>query len=681
MSNFVKFRDQLATHFNEMQKDVYYLYVVNVDKDELWNKYLDSFPEGTNEIYRKRREYDCSCCRHFIKSIGNVVKIKDGQVITIWDFNTEDNTYKPVLKALSSYIKEKTVTDIFLCTNKKVGVLKNFERCENGDINEYEHFFLDLPNKFVCNESINEFLGYFREAKRLFKNSLDELTIDSTETVLEIISQNSLYRGAEWAAILEIFLEYQKQYSDIREDLQKDLFAWEKSVEAGGIICRLKNKSIGVLLSDISAGMDLEDAVRKYEKIVAPDNYKRPNAIFTEKMVQDAKREIMELGYYDALSRRFAKMDDLTVNDVLFVDRSVKEKSDDLFAELERDAVVNPKKFTNIEEVEIKEFVNNILPKAQHVEALVENRHSNNMVSLIAPVNKDAKQLTKWDNGYSWAYTGNITDSMKDRVKKAGGKVDGVLRFSIQWNDYDHYNPNDFDAHCIEPDGNEIYYCHPQSKTGGELDVDITLPQKNVAAVENITWENISSMPNGDYKFFVHNYSYRGGTSGFKAEIEFNNELYEFAYDKTLLHREKVPVAIVKLHSDKTFSIKGILPTHSSSVSSKDMWGIKTNNFTPIKTICYSPNYWEGQNKIGNKHYFFMLDGCKNPEKLNGMFNEYLKEDIVRKHKRVFEALGSKTSVQDVGEQLSGVGFSSTKRNSLIVKVSGKTEKMLKIKF
>ena len=32
------------------------LYEVDVDKDELWNLYLDSFPAGTNEIYRVNRE-------------------------------------------------------------------------------------------------------------------------------------------------------------------------------------------------------------------------------------------------------------------------------------------------------------------------------------------------------------------------------------------------------------------------------------------------------------------------------------------------------------------------------------------------------------------------------------------------------------------------------------------------
>jgi len=46
-------------------------------------------------------------------------------------------------------------------------------------------------------------------------------------------------------------------------------------------------------------------------------------------------------------------------------------------------------------------------------------------------------------------------------------------------------------------------------------------------------------------------------------------------------------------------------------------------------------------------------------------------------HKRVFAALGSKMRVEQSGKQLSGLGFSSTKRNSLICKVDDKAVKVI----
>ena len=47
-------RNKLMENFAEMTKDATHLFEVNVDKDEMWNLYLDSFPAGTNEIYRER---------------------------------------------------------------------------------------------------------------------------------------------------------------------------------------------------------------------------------------------------------------------------------------------------------------------------------------------------------------------------------------------------------------------------------------------------------------------------------------------------------------------------------------------------------------------------------------------------------------------------------------------------
>jgi hypothetical protein len=63
-----------------------------------------------------------------------------------------------------------------------------------------------------------------------------------------------------------------------------------------------------------------------------------------------------------------------------------------------------------------------------------------------------------------------------------------------------------------------------------------------------------------------------------------------------------------------------------------------------------------------------------------GFFNEFLRGDL-DKHKRVFEALGSKMRVPASNVQLSGLGFSSTQSNSVVIRVEGKSKRVLKVVF
>ena len=403
-------------------------------------------------------------------------------------------------------------------------------------------------------------------------------------------------------------------------------------------------------------------------------------------MLEDAKKTITELGYMDSLQRRFANLNDITVNNVLFSNKSAARRmvgADDIFGQMEKDVAVSPKKFSKVEEISAQDFIDKVLPTAKEIEAFVENKHEKNFVSMIAPVNPDAKTMFKWNNGLSWAYSGNITDSdMKQNVKAAGGNVDGVLRFSIMWNEGQNDN-SDLDAHCKEPDGNEIYFSNCRkpsvSRCGGQLDVDITHPMEQMAgkpSVENITWADMSRMKPGVYKFFVNQYAARG-SKGFKAEIEFNGEIFAFEYNSPV--SGNVQVAEVTLDENGNFSIKEKL-SGSSSISSREIWGVNTNQFIPVSVISYSPNYFDEQDGIGHRHLFFFLKDCVNNESPNGFYLEFLDNDLM-KHKRVFEALGAKCHVEDTKDQLSGIGFSMTKRAELVVKVKSNIERVVKIKF
>ena len=683
---FHEFRERLAENFDQiviLRNAV--LFETDANKDRLWTIYLHSFPAGSNPIYRTRTDHDCSCCRHFIKEIGPLVWFDDEmKPHSIFDFTVEDQNYQSVMNAMNEYVVSCNVTGQYISKEQKIGTSSSNERLEDGTILRYEHFSVVLPDRMVYRgrKTIDTERAMIRDTRNVFKRSLDEITPEAMQTVLELIKSNSLYKGAEWKPLIFALLSTKRIYDSLRED-QKEAYCWIKaSNEVGPVLGRIRNHSIGKLLTDISEGMDLDAAVRAYEKIVAPANYKRPKPIYSKRMLEEAQKTVTEMGYMDSLPRRYATLDDITVNNILFSNRdSAKRIAGSVFDEMLDDIRIDPKKFTRAEEIGIEKFISDVLPDATEVEAFVENRHEPNFVSLIAPANKDAKTMFKWSNGFSWAYAGNMTDSdIRENVKNAGGRVDGVLRFSIQWNDLEGYDENDVDAHCIIPGGSEIFYaCKKHSRTMGNLDVDIIRPEPGVPAVENITFPEKRFMYPGKYAFFVHCFSYRFGRSGFRAEIEFEGQIYQYDYRTPLRQDETINVAIVTLDENGKFSIEETLPSQHTS---KDIWGIKTNTFTPVSVVMNSPNYWDDQNGIGNKHFFFMLKDCVNPGSPNGFYNEFLRSDLIE-HKRVFEALGSKMAVAPSDGQLSGIGFSSTRRNDLTVKARGRsnTERIFKIKF
>lgn len=678
--SFSHVRDLLAQSFENITANTNLLFTVSVDRDELYNLYLESFPEGTNPIFRTHREFDCSECRHFLKRIGPTVWIDDDlNVHSLFEFDTgSPEQYQPVMDALSAFVKRHPIDGIFVHYENRIGAPVT-HALEDGRSVAYAHFSLPVPPyMFVNKKDIGTRVGSYNSTKDVFKRSLDEISMDAIDTVLELISSNTLYRGEQWASILGKFRSYKKKYEECPED-KRNLFCWKYTAEAGEVVGHMRNHSIGQLLLDISGNMELDAAVRRYEQITAPANYQRPKPIFTKRMLEEAQKKVEELGLMDSLPRRYATLDDITVNNILFANRDVERKlSGNVFESMRDEVSVNPRSFSKVEEIPIDRFVSDVLPTASSVEVLMQGRLAPNLVSVIAPKNAATPGLFKWNNGFSWAYKGNMTDSdIRGNVKSAGGKVDGVLRFSIQWNDGTDWDENDEDAHCIEPNGHEIYYADKYNlRTGGNLDVDIINPVRNKAAVENITWPDIRRMDEGTYKFFVHCFSCRGGQSGFRAEIEFDGTIYSFDYSKPLRQCEKVYVADVTL-KDGQFAIREHL---DSSASSHDIWNVKTNQFVPVSVIMYSPNYWDEQNGIGNRHYIFALKGCVNPEKPNGFYNEFLRGDLME-HRKVFEALGPKMAVEDDPNQLSGLGFCSTRRNEVIVRVSGNVKRVMKIKF
>lgn len=667
---FHLFAAAVTAQFIQMSKGE--LYRVDIEGDALYEAYQKAFPPGTNEVYRNAREHECSTCRAFIKNIGGAVAIINDEVKTVWDIplNGQDAHYAQVAGYMAEWVRSAPIAGIFRTTEPAYGAAQTKElNPETKAVTIWNHFYGKVAAKHFAGASAAQQIGQANTTAQVFRRGMTEITRDAISTVHSLMTtKDALYRGAEFAFAFGQFVGLKSKFDALTTNKEKELFIWQNLNEPA---VRLRNTSFGTLLIDLSEGLDVESAVKKYEKVMAPENYKRPVALITPRMVEDAMKTIEKLGLEPALARRFANINDVSVNDILFVDNALRGKMKDgsvkgllMDVAAKQAAYVAPAK---PEDITIDAFIKDILPKATSMALAVKNEHQANFVSLTAPVNADAPNIFKWPNLFAWSYDGNITDSIKERVKAAGGSTNAALRVSLAW-----FNLDDLDLHAIEPSKYEIYFGNRgrKSPNGGALDVDMNAGHGSTReAVENIVWDRLTD---GTYQVIVHNYSKRETRDpGFTLEVECNGKVMQYSCKSSPSSGASNNALNIVVKGGAIVEIK-MAPGIDGRAFSQEKWGIQTETFVKVDTMMLSPNYW-GDQGTGNKHYIFVLEGAKNPVPTRGIYNEFLIPEL-EKHRKVFEVLGNKTMCEPTDQQLSGVGFSSTRGDSVIVKVNnGKT--------
>ena len=632
--------------------------------DLLWEIYIKAFPEGTNPVFKTRTEHDCTCCRQFIKRIGGLT---DGNK-TVWDEAAElaPEPYNHVAKHMRRVILSAEITNVFAVNSKEnsFGFQKTRSQAKgdkSAPVITWDHFYSGTIPSRLQSESPDTIKGDYRTTAEVFARGLKELKSDAFDTVLSLAD---LYRGEEHRPAILAFQKLQKGYNN---SSNKANFIW---LNAKDHAARFRNTVIGTLITDISEGVDIDKAVRSFETKVAPQNYKRTTSIITPGMIKQAMNTIAELGLESALERRFAKISDINVNDVLWVDNKVKPSMKGGLEDLLMKEVKTSKAVTS-ETLTTDEFME-LLKSTNSLELFIDSKFNGNFVSLTAPVHSEVKQLFKWDNDYAWSYSGNVADSIKERVKKAGGKVTGALRVSLSW-----YNWDDLDLHIHCPLDHIYFGSRIGYHSKGHLDVDMNAGgPTSREPVENVIWEK--TPPDGKYEVVINNFNCREQKDvGFTVEIESEGKVHNFAFNTGVRYKEDVRVATITMKNGVMAKLEVGDARITTGILSQDKWNLKTESFVKVNAVTLSPNFW-GNNKVGNKHLFLFLEGCLSDEPTRGIYNEFLNSRL-EGHRKVFEVIGDKTKCQPTEGQLSGVGFSSTKRETLIVRVNGKRQYKLEV--
>ena len=674
MSDFAPFALAVHRRFNELAK-LGELFVVNVEKDDLWLGYLSAFPAGTNPIFRTNTEHDCSCCRGFVKNIGGVVAFDaQGKLLTVWDdIGSLPAPYNTVSKRMAAYVMAKHavggITGVFRSAEPSYGAEHTKELHEGGKVHRWNHFHTgQLTPYFYKGKGAAEARGKYHTNQQTLMRALTELTPEAVEEVLSLIDSNSLYRGEEKRDIVANFQKVQTKYRAIKDMAQRDIFTWQNANDKAAFF---RNDVIGTLCVNLSDGADLEDAVKSFESKVAPTNYRRTSSLITPRMVEDAVKTIHDLGYQPSLKRRLARLNDVSVNNVLWVNNDARKtmKDPDGIAGLLAGSIKAPKVLAskNAANTTMDSFLLTIMPRASAIELLVENKLASNFVALTTADDKDTPTPFAWDNNFAWTYDGNVTDSIRERVKKAGGNVDAPLRFSLSW-----FNADDLDLHVYTPQGEHICFASPtlDLRSGRVLDVDTNGggPQNHIDPVENLSFQD-SYIRDGIYHVWVHQYRKAASANpGFDFEIFTGGQSRFFSYKDSLRQGDRVDIGKFRVERGVItgWQLNKALIEGAGAVQEK--WGVTTQNYVPVRTILHSPNHWDG-NSIGNKHWVFALLDCAPDVPVRGFYNEFLHPEL-NKHRKVFEILADKMKCPPDTDALAGLGFSSTKPETITLRVT-----------
>jgi hypothetical protein len=232
---FIELKSKIQTNLKRMIESHENLFYVGIDREEIWNRYLAGFSDDF------KPEYTCNSCKSFLRQWGGIVSIGTGnKVSTIWDNIASDSPeYGQAVANIRDYILSLPVTDIFFERTAQLGTDKNFSDKHRVI---WQHFYLELPRQFVKHNP-EALQGIARDSKNTLLRALTELTVEATETVLELIAQNSLYRGVESKGLLDEFLKLQKEFAKVPQNL-KNNFCWIHSLKSTAVAISITAKHI-----------------------------------------------------------------------------------------------------------------------------------------------------------------------------------------------------------------------------------------------------------------------------------------------------------------------------------------------------------------------------------------------------------------------------------------------------
>ena len=417
--------------------------------DEETRKQKPLFETNTSDLYDiftnnlpsdARQIHDCRTCRNFVNRYGGLVRINDDDELEPVMWKYAPSFYKPAVDAVYNAVKNSKITGVFITSERRLGTPKT---------GYWTHMSVDVPKFMVFN---NRLLNSYQKSAekyedfKMIQNAVNEYSIKTVESAVNLLRSDSMYRGEKVLGIAEWFLDVLKV---AKGNPKRSNILWKRVATAPAGFCHISASMIGTLLDDISDGMDLESVRNRFNAKMNPLKYQRPQAAPTAGNVEQAEKIIAELGLENSLKRRFARLDEIdtvwrpagktytlvtsTTPSAVFADIKTKESYSS-----KRDRAYTPQTTMTW-----SKFQRTVLPNAKKIELEI-GIGVNTYAAIVTAEDPNSPPIIRWDteehrNPFSWyLYSGKSYPS-EWNLSTSRAEVTGIALQPNLWQPgYEH---------------------------------------------------------------------------------------------------------------------------------------------------------------------------------------------------------------------------------------------------
>lgn len=380
---FDEYLDKIIVHVAEILNSGYRLFTT--DASGLFDLYLSKIPT------KDRQYHNCNACRHFFERFGGLVTINasGNTAVPIWSCEPPPY-YKKAITAVYDQVYKAKVTGAFLSKTRVLGLPVT---------SKWTHYSITIPSSHVHTSKVQTPEQAMAEKLEDFKNvrrALGEVPEAALKAVLALLESEALYRGEKIIGPVKWLMERHTEASGEKNRQKRENLLWRALSTAPAGFCHPRSSVAWSLIEDITSGLSVEDAKRKFAAKMKADIYQRPQSAPTVGNIARAEELFRQLELAPALERRFARLEEIKTywtpqgtkdRTATGLFSHLKTKGDKKGVPTDLGAVKDPSTW--------EKFRAKILEGAVKIEFQVPSYGG--FHAIVTAVNPDAPTILRWD--------------------------------------------------------------------------------------------------------------------------------------------------------------------------------------------------------------------------------------------------------------------------------------------